>query len=120
MPWIRFEDNFDEHPKIVGLDDQSFRLYVRATAYAARHLTDGFVPRSATKALRANDWARCAGRLIRAGLWEAVEGGYRIHDYHDYQPKRAEIIEQRRKKAEAGRLGGKSGSKPQAEGKHGA
>ncbi|SDJ74810.1 hypothetical protein [Streptomyces indicus] len=39
-------------------------------------------------------------RLVMAGLWEEVEGGFRIHDYLDYQ-KSAEQIEGERKSSAA-------------------
>lgn len=106
MPWIRLEDNFDEHRKIIGLSDGAFRLWIRATAYGARQLTDGFIPRAAAKGMRPLDWSRCARQLIRSGLWETADGGYRIHDYHQYQPTREEVLETRRQRAEAGRKGG--------------
>ena len=33
---------------------------------------------------------------MRAGLWEAVAGGYRVHDYLEYQPPKVEMIALRR------------------------
>lgn len=45
-------------------------------------------------------------RLIQAGLWEHCYGGYRVHDYDDYQPTKAEVMAQREQKAKAGRAGG--------------
>ena len=39
-------------------------------------------------------------RLIYAGLWQECDGGYKIHDYPDYQPSRKEIISQRKHNAE--------------------
>lgn len=44
--------------------------------------------------------------LVFYGLWERCHGGYRIHDYQDYQPTKAAVMEQREKKAAAGRAGG--------------
>ena len=44
--------------------------------------------------------------LVEAGLWEEVPGGYRVHDYLDYQPSKDEVITEREKKREAGRKGG--------------
>lgn len=46
------------------------------------------------------------GHLVRVGLWEEVAGGYRIHDYEDYQPTKAQVIADRAAKAAAGRAGG--------------
>jgi uncharacterized phage protein (TIGR02220 family) len=33
--------------------------------------------------------------LLRAGLWKDAEGGYKIHDYLDYQPSKKEVISSR-------------------------
>jgi hypothetical protein len=35
--------------------------------------------------------------MVKAGLWERAEGGYRIHDYLDFNPSRKEILKQRAK-----------------------
>jgi hypothetical protein len=46
------------------------------------------------------------GLLLDNGLWEPVRGGYRIHDYEQYQPTRAQVEADRATKAAAGRAGG--------------
>lgn len=108
MPWIRFEDNFPEHPKVLALSDAAFRLHVRAIGYAARHLTDGRVTSAAVRSLTRR--ARLTAELVIAGLWEAVDDGFRIHDYLAYQPSKAEVQARRsadreRKKADGIRSG---------------
>lgn len=105
MVWIKFDDRFDQHPKVVGLDDGSYRLWTRAIAYCSRNLTDAFLSRAAAKELRPSDWARCAGRLIKAGLFEAADGGYIVHDYHDYQPSKQHVLSIREARKEAGKKG---------------
>jgi hypothetical protein len=60
--------------------------------YAARHLTDGGVPASQGPS------RGIAAELIKAGLWEPAEDGWRLHDWQDYNPP-AETVEQRRKSA---------------------
>ena len=44
------------------------------------------------------DWV--ITQLVRVGLWEEVEDGYRVHDYQEYQPSRVEVLEERRKAAD--------------------
>jgi len=40
-------------------------------------------------------------------LWEPVDGGgYIIHDYHDYNPTKEEMLKTREERAKAGRQGG--------------
>ena len=32
-------------------------------------------------------------RLVDAGLWEEVPGGFRIHDFLDYNPSKVEVLD---------------------------
>jgi hypothetical protein len=93
MTWVRLDDSFPEHPKVVGLPDPAFRLYVIAMCYSARNLTDGFIPSS---------WLKGGGKepkavavLVEAGLWDVTEGGYQVHDYLKYQSSRAYVEDKR-------------------------
>jgi len=103
MPWIRFEDNFPEHPKVLALSDGAFRLHVRAIGYAARLLTDGHVSSAALRSMTRR--SALPAELVAAGIWETVKDGYVVHDYLDYQPSKAEIqqrhtADRERKKAD--------------------
>lgn len=102
MTWVRLDDQFDEHPKFEAAGPLAGWLFVVGLTYAARNLTDGFVPRGAVRRLA--DWhrvgedvtaAQLATELVEVGLWEAVEGGYQVHDYLDYQPSRAQVLAER-------------------------
>ena len=83
MPWFKVDDSFDMHTKAVRAGNAALGLWVRCGAYCARHLTDGFIAAEVVKLYGRPVDARA---LVAAGLWEAVEGGYRMHDYHDYNP----------------------------------
>lgn len=104
MPWIRFEDNFPEHPKVLEAGPRAAWLHVRAIAYCARHLTDGQVSLAVVKTL--NGRKGLTDALVKAKLWDRHGDGFTIHDYLHYQPSRAAVEEQRQIKAEAGRKGG--------------
>jgi hypothetical protein len=96
MPWSRLDDQFTDHPKIVEAGPMAGWLYVCGLTYSTRYLTDGFIPRAQVKRLA--DLPDCddlAGRLVHVGLWEAVEGGYRIHDYLDYNRSSADVRAER-------------------------
>jgi hypothetical protein len=87
----------------------AFALDVAGICYSNKHALDGFI---ATYALPAvlpplPDAAAQAARLVEVGRWHEVEGGWLIHDIGDYQPSAASTKELSRKRAEAGRLGGK-------------
>lgn len=104
MPWIRFEDNFPEHPKVLEVGPRAAWLHVRAIAYCARQLTDGDVTPAVARMLGGRKSLTDA--LVKAKLWDRKGEGFTIHDYLHYQPSRAAVEEQRKVKAEAGRKGG--------------
>ncbi|MDG4531657.1 hypothetical protein [Streptomyces sp. AV19] len=93
MPWVRFDDRFPSNRKIRLLSDGAFRLYVSAICWSAENLTDGVVK---TKELRlvadVKSASRRAQELVDAGLWMPIPGtGWRIHDYHEYQPAAEQV-----------------------------
>ena len=109
MPWIRLDDNFDEHPKMIQVGPVGMALFVAGLAYCNRNLTDGFIPERRLRALlqwddeslaRRSTPVQIANRLVSAGLWERVEGGYKVHDYLDYQPSRASVRAERERVAQ--------------------
>lgn len=95
MAWFKLDDAMWSHPKFLGLSDRAHRLWVRAGAYCAQHLTDGLVTEETLRILGAQ--RRHCEELWAAGLWERVaDGGYRFHDWIDYQPTRQEVLQARR------------------------
>jgi len=92
MGWVRIDDNFADHPKVIGLSDTAFRLYIEALCYSNRQLTDGFIPMSVYLKASKND---DADYLIEAGLWEEVPKGYLIRSYTEYQPTREKVHSKR-------------------------
>jgi hypothetical protein len=107
VTWVRLDDSFADHPKLAGLDDRSFRFFVWCLCYSARHLTDGFVseatlarPFGDHRATKKRDRDRVRMVLVRSGLWHEVEGGIQIHDFLDFNPSRASVLEERQRAAE--------------------
>ena len=101
MTWARLDDGFADHPKIVGLSDAAFRQHVTAICYAARHSTDGHVPKGAAfvRPPRSRE-------LIAAGLWhDETDGTYTIHDFLSYNKSRSEVMATRQANATAGAKG---------------
>ncbi len=43
------------------------------------------------------------GQLVTNGLWDEADGGFRVHDYLDYQPSKAEILALRNVRSKAGK-----------------
>jgi hypothetical protein len=125
MSWVKLDDGFTDHPKIAHVGAIGAWLQIQALCYCNRNLTDGFVPYGVARAFLARgvmrtddrgvlwtlgehsghhgldlpdiDWP---GELVKAGIWEVVAGGYRIHDYDHYQPRKVEVLAERRKHAQ--------------------
>jgi hypothetical protein len=108
MAWIRLDDQLAHHPKFVKAGAVAAWLWVCGQSYCGRYLTDGFIPCDALSSLgTVAKPEREAARLVAAGLWDSVDGGWQIHDYHDYQPTRVEVERRRKNRRESGRLGGR-------------
>ena len=107
MAWIKLDDQFRNHPKILAAGPLASWLYVCGLTFAGQYLTDGHIPSTMLGMLAAVDNAQeLADRLVDVGLWEEVDGGYQIHDFTEYNPTREEVRGIRAARAEAGRRGG--------------
>lgn len=106
MAWVRLDDRFDDSRKVQSAFNRApiaVSVFVMAITYCARHETDGLVDaawlkrqvpayKSRRKALEV---------LVSEGLFEPENGGgYRIHDYLDYQPSRKDLEAKRAADAE--------------------
>lgn len=101
MAWVRLDERFPEHPKVLAVGGDAAWLHVCAIAYSNRNETDGFVPNNAIRALTdRRQPTKLAAALISAGLWEQADHGYVIHDYLEYQPSRIQREAEREKARE--------------------
>jgi hypothetical protein len=89
MVWFKVDDSLSNHPKVAAAGNAAMGLWLRAGAWSAHHLTDGFVPSSALPGVGGN--RRQAEALVKAGLWTVEPDGYRFHDWQEYQPSRAKV-----------------------------
>ena len=143
MAWVKIDDHFDEHPKHAQVGPVGWGVWLAGLAYCNRNLTDGFIPVSVAEAIggkwrvrveqedgRIQVWqmGRSCGAsgddldgewvtslLVQAKLWEVVDGGYLIHDYHEYQPSKEDLQRQYEQKSSAGAKGGKASAKARAQ-----
>lgn len=101
MPWARFDDRFPSNRKIRLLSDGAFRLYVSAICWSAENLTDGVITKAELRLVADVKSPRTrAQELVEAGLWEELPGvGWRIHDYHDYNPTAEQVRADRKAKS---------------------
>lgn len=137
MPWVRIDDHFDEHPKLAAVGPLAWGVWLAGIAYCNRNLTDGFIPRSKAHSFTTfetvdeenlvwtlgrssghsgfdidSEWV--IGLLLGQGLWEIVPGGYRVHDYEDFQPTKAQVLADREQKRAAGKAGGEAAARARA------
>jgi hypothetical protein len=116
MTWFKIDDSFYDHPKVFDAPDCAVALWTRAGAWCARNLTDGFVP-SGMPARLCDDHDTAVKELVRRGLWLRASGGYRFHDWADFQPSKESVQELRAKRSEAGKRGGQAKAAKQNAGK---
>lgn len=99
MAWVKIDDQFHDHPKVLDVGPCAEALYFRGLTYATRFLTDGFIPVGHLRRMGDMDALAEAERLTTSGLWQSTEGGYLVHDYLDYQPSKEHILADRAKSA---------------------
>ncbi|MFA7267250.1 MAG: hypothetical protein WC054_13155 [Candidatus Nanopelagicales bacterium] len=144
MPWIRLDDNFDQHPKFVEAGPLGIALWACALAWCNRtqdqHRSKGwpygFIPTSKIRTLIDLDgiswrgWSNgligsadeataidIADHLVTHDIFEPVDGGYLVHDYEEFQ-RPDHTLDVSVKRTEAGRNGGvRSGATRRAEAK---
>jgi hypothetical protein len=98
MGWVRLDDNFADHPKIIALSDKAFRLYIMGLCYANRHLTDGLITYQIVSAWVGDDPFKPSDELEDQNLWERRDKGFMIRSYTEYQPTREKVNRNERKR----------------------
>jgi hypothetical protein len=104
--WVKLDDEVDDAPKILAVSPLAALLWIWGTVWSARKLTDGFIPRrKALTLLATEDYRWPDGRPILVGeliaeltaggehaLWHEEEGGFRIHDFLEYQLSKEAVL----------------------------
>lgn len=109
MTWVKLDDGFPRHPKLIGLPADVKWAYIEALCYCGQYLTDGLFPAEGVIARKHAD------RLCKAGLVDVEDGQYLIHDYLHYNPSRVEVEAEREKKRAAGKAGGRASARARAQ-----
>lgn len=124
MAWVLLDDNFPNHPKAVQAGPVAAYLFVCGLCYCRKYHTGGFIPQKAIASLGVSRKpTRMIESLIGAGLWDIVEGGYKVHDYDGFyadEDDKAMKDTIRRQRQEAGRKGGLESGKSRVSDTHGA
>lgn len=119
MTWAKIDDQLHAHRKVKKAwkaHRGSLGLHLLAMSYCAGHLTDGLVDDEFVEEKLPNDRERVAitDALVAAGLWGREDDGWRINDWLDFNPSRADVEERRRRDADrkATRRRGESTKRP--------
>lgn len=88
MTWFYVDDSFHTHPKALAAGNAACGLWTRCGSWVAANLTDGFIPEAVVRRLGTR---LQANRLVRVGLWEQVEGGWRMHSKLSATPGAPEL-----------------------------
>ena len=96
MAWIKIDDSFPDHPKIVELSDKAFRVHISGLCYCGKYLTDGKVPMRIA-ARFADDDVSILAELTTVGLWkeDLPNNGFVIHDYLTHQTSKEQVEHKR-------------------------
>lgn len=99
MPRYQMDDSLYDDPAVIRAGTAAFGLYARCGDYVARQLLDGLVPTEIAAQWGTPEWTR---KLLDAGLWEIVPGGFYMPRYlnEDKNPSRAKVLADRAAKAE--------------------
>ncbi|MBN9208166.1 MAG: hypothetical protein J0H96_05810 [Microbacterium ginsengisoli] len=93
MPWFKVDDALAFSMKAINAGNSALGLWVRAGSWSMQQLTDGFVPGSMVPALGGTE--ADAEALVTARLWHPADGGFRFHDWSDYQPTKEQVLAER-------------------------
>lgn len=110
MPWVKLDDSFFSHPKVVNAGTEAIGLYVLGLTYSSHHLTDGHVPGAWVRQAVGSKEKRLTAALVEHGLWAENGTGWLIHDYLEYQPSREQAEAQRAEVSSARSQAGKRGA----------
>lgn len=113
MAWVRLDDQAPRNLKIVKAGPAAAWFWVCAIAHCQSQLTDGFISDLLLDQIGVKGAPRChrfASVLVQVGLFDVADGGYRVHDYHDFNETKEEALERKIQlhddRVRAGRAGG--------------
>lgn len=139
VTWAALDDKFHGHRKLALLGPLRLPcagLHAIAISWCADHLSDGLVPLAVAEQLAGNfgvdvggaglfpesDFSVTRGvkflidELVRVKLWDDNGNGtYSLHGYLEYNPSRREVMQRRKNKQKAGRIGGQASAQARAQ-----
>lgn len=96
MTWVKVDDAFPDHPKVLAAGDLAGWLFVCGLCYCSKHLTDGKIPTNALARLTGLPNPRkLAAALVEQEMWTALDDGWLVVNYEDRQRTRAQVEAER-------------------------
>ena len=87
MAWLRLDDGFYTHPKVLKLSRQERWTWVEVLCFCARYDTGGEIPTAISEALPKVNPAFLS-KCVDIGLVDTTdEPAFHIHDWKTYNPK---------------------------------
>jgi hypothetical protein len=109
----RLDTGWHVHPRVLSLGLAAMGLHAWSISYCDHARSNGFIPMGAWPALPGIRSAVMT--LHQSGLWEVCDGGYRLHDYLDYNRSREQIDAYTAAKQAAGQAGGQASASARAQ-----
>ncbi len=103
MTWFKVDDQLAFHRKVAQAGNAAMGLWVRAGSWTAGQERGDVVPDEIVAAIGGTQ-AQCQ-KLVKVGLWHREPGGYRFHDWHEFQPSALDLKLAREKQGESGSRG---------------
>lgn len=102
MVWFKVDDGFHSSRKVLSIPRsvrlQAVGLWTLAGTWSMKELTDGHVPDYVIDEMGGTP--RIVDALVKSGLWSEVPEGRQFHDWTEYQPTRASVLDAREKEAD--------------------
>jgi hypothetical protein len=106
MPWLRVDDGLFLHPKWLATPSSARGLWITALSYCGNQSNGGVIPSALLPVLGGTE--NDANDLVQSGLWTAIDGGWQIHNFVEYNDASTPQAKSARsdKRSEAGRRAG--------------
>lgn len=97
MSWAKVDDHANEHDKQLEAGPEACWFWVCGLMYANRQRArDGLIPEKAIRMLYPVDNPQAlAEKLVEVGLWVKTKSGYKIHNYHKWNPTLEQVEAER-------------------------
>lgn len=96
VDWFKQRTGYYMEPEMQRAGEKAEVLHLRAKSYCADAETGGYVPETVLPMLTPTGWRQRVAALVTVGLWDRVQGGYRIVDWDEDQAELEALAARRR------------------------